>query len=257
MALNEFGTGWDDGDPGTYYIQNVATSLNQDGNGYWEYAQYAGGSLANGWFDDGFGTTRYFIGGQEANGVYEGTYYYTGLLGTGVYEGTYYFEGAVGSGVWNDLRYLNGSLFTGGLDGRAYTDGVYTADFIGWDGTTYWLAGERATDLNSEGTGWEVGTQAYYISGVATDLDSDGNGTWNGNTYVGGVVQAVIKNGWVDGIFYTDDVATGVLISSLPTQAQVQSGVTYGNGLTGTLQVGTAKAFNIGPMIGLPAFIQV
>ena len=35
--------------------------------------------------------------------------------------------------------------------------------------------------------GWVDGV--YYIDGAATDLDSSGNGTWNGTTYVGGVPQ--------------------------------------------------------------------
>lgn len=30
---------------------------------------------------------------------------------------------------------------------------------------------------------------AYYINGVATNLDSSGNGTWNGIFYIAGVPQ--------------------------------------------------------------------
>ncbi len=40
-----------------------------------------------------------------------------------------------------------------------------------------------STDLN----GWVNGV--YYINGTATELDSSGNGTWNGVTYVKGVPQ--------------------------------------------------------------------
>lgn len=35
--------------------------------------------------------------------------------------------------------------------------------------------------------GWVNGV--YYIEGVATELDSSGNGTWNGITYIAGVPQ--------------------------------------------------------------------
>jgi hypothetical protein len=34
-----------------------------------------------------------------------------------------------------------------------------------------------------------AGQWGYYIDGVVTELDNEGNGEWNGQTYVNGVVQ--------------------------------------------------------------------
>ena len=37
--------------------------------------------------------------------------------------------------------------------------------------------------------GMMAGQWGYYIDGVVTELDNEGNGEWNGQTYVNGVVQ--------------------------------------------------------------------
>jgi hypothetical protein len=40
--------------------------------------------------------------------------------------------------------------------------------------------------------GWCIGEMIYYLDGQATTLDINGTGTWNSQTYTGGVLKAVI-----------------------------------------------------------------
>jgi len=77
--------------------------------------------------------------------------------------------------------------------------GSQTADSLGfayrrvdWRGQSYDSnaaglgAGEVFVKKVSNFTGYWDPTQTYYISGIATTLDSSGSGTWNGDTYVNG-----------------------------------------------------------------------
>jgi len=46
----------------------------------------------------------------------------------------------------------------------------------------------RGRTILSVPQGWIDGV--YYIKGVATNLDSSGNGVWNGETYLNGIKQS-------------------------------------------------------------------
>ena len=177
---------------------------------YYQGYEYIGGeefwwSLANGMIE---GT--YYVNGvakpgldESGTGVSGGLRYSNGALLTGEFEGVQYIQGqlaATFTGVHNGLRYDNGALFNGvyaewdaGI-GDVIATGYYingqATDAWGWFMHSTGGTGEFEGLRYSEGallTGEFQGT--YYINGQATELDSSGNGTWNGQTYVNGVVQ--------------------------------------------------------------------
>jgi hypothetical protein len=173
-------------------------------------------------------TNSFFTGG------YNGTYYTLGIADT-TFTGTVYDYGNGES-----LFYVNGTALSGGSYGTHYTNGIPDS-FTGVDcdygtGESLFYIGGQQTSLDSYGNGdwngshyqngsiftdgYDYNNGVYYIGGQQTSLDSYGNGIWNSGIYsVGSLV--------------------GVALSLLPTTAQVQSGVTYGNGLTGTLATET------------------
>ena len=166
-----------------------------------------------------------------------GLQFLNGTTYTGAIAGTYYLSGAAttldssGTG-WDSnssVYYISGVATTLPESGTGwessnsvyYVSGVATTlpeSGTGWDSNSsvYYVSGV-ATTLPESGTGWDSNGGIYYIAGAATELDSSGNGTYNGQTYVNGVVQGGggdngggggIKNGWVDGVYYINDVAT-------------------------------------------------
>jgi hypothetical protein len=183
---------------GTYYEYGVAfTGLYDDGNGS---KYYRDGVLGTGLYDDGDGS-KYYKDGVLFTGLYNNgngsKYYVDGVLFTGFSDGTYYVEGSLANGVYEGVYYVDGSPGTGVYAGQYYVDGrLANGVYAG----IYYVDG-------SPGTGVYEGV--YYVDG------SPANGTYDGVIYVEGVG------------YYPS--------TSFPQPSQVLSGVSYGNGLTGTL----------------------
>jgi hypothetical protein len=154
---------------GIYYIDDVATTLDQNGNGWDTYSNgyYLGGTNMN--LDQngsGYDGAAYYNGSAQPTGWNDYYYYINNVEttldqnGTGSWGNLFYINSqqtsldTSGNGYWNSLMYSNGTLFSG------------------------YLQSNEDYSLN-----------AYYIEGVETTLNSSGNGTWNGQTYVNGVVQ--------------------------------------------------------------------
>jgi hypothetical protein len=232
-----------------YYIGGVLTTLDATGNGTWNGATYVNGAteVQNGWIDG-----VYYIN-DVATDLPES--------GSGFWNGSYYINGTAtsldqsGNGMWIGGPefgvYLNGVIT--GLDpaGNGVVDGQWYSGFTpnntitGWQSFSDWRGGPTE--------------YAYFILGQQTTLDQSGNGTWNGDNYVNGEVQVAL-NGWVDGVYYINNVATpldengdGFMEGLFYHEGELANGpVTFTNGS------GSAPpSINIGQLIGLPPFVQL
>jgi len=135
-------------------------------------------AYGDGFWNSGSGD-RLYDDGALANGLYGSPllYYVEGYPATGYYEATFYVSGnptsldSNGDGWWdsdNDSTsefYDNGYLFTGTYSGLFYVNGLLF------------------------GSGWYSGTGTWYHESVATTLDSNGDGNWDGSDWIGGVRQ--------------------------------------------------------------------
>jgi hypothetical protein len=72
-----------------------------------------------------------------------------------------------------------------------------------------WLGGEPDNNPFAGFTGWDEGTYAYYIDGVETTLDQDGNGDWNNYYYLGGYPQN-LYTGWDGASYYYEGFLTSL-----------------------------------------------
>jgi hypothetical protein len=231
MALDSNGTGWDDNDPGTFYLSGFATSLDQNGTGYWA-------GIGNGSYEDDF-----YVGGQQTfgaldqngNGTWNGLTYVNGQAqipdgwngsayylggnsttldqnGNGFWNGTYYLFGVAttldqnGNGFYNSLAYLLGSPANGGLNEIHYFNGFYDY-FTGYD-AGYWydvyaggsgygavyLNGNTAYGLDQNGTGYNYPFGYYINFTLAYGLDNTGSGYTEYNSdYVGFYKNGILK----------------------------------------------------------------
>jgi len=231
-----FGTGFYEG---TYYIVGAATDLPESGTGL---------------YDDGNGS-RYYVGGGLANGLYDSgngpRLYVDGLVATGVYGGNYYLDGVFGTGFYDDgvnRYYENGVAFTGLFDNgdgeKRYSDGILlTGTYDSGDGEKRYSDGVLLTGTYDDGNGEKRYSEGVLLTGV-----------FDGRYYVDGLPST----GSYDGGYYVDGNPY-YPASALPQPSQVQAGVSYGNGLTGTLADSNAPkpGVNLAQLLGLPPFIQL
>jgi hypothetical protein len=235
---------------------NIASTTNNGniyggtftGDGFSNQGNIYGGTFSGSGFNNGAGPIYggTFTGDNFINysGINGGTFSGSGFNNNGpIYGGTF-----SGSGVNN-----NGPIYGGTFGGEVFTGTGYLSYF-----GIYFIGGSQ-TPLDSNGNGYNNNDGSYYIGGVATTLDINGNGDWNGSHYqnggiftdgydynngiyyIGGQGTSLDSGGngsWNSG-FYSVGSLVGVALSLLPTASQVQSGVTYGNGLTGTLATET------------------
>jgi hypothetical protein len=98
--------------------------------------------------------------------------------GTGYCAGdnTFYIGGvpypglnSSGTGASGTQYFVNGLPYSGFLNNICYDNSFNTLGVVA-------------------GSGWCSGDDTYYIGGIATNLDSSGNGTYQGKYYLGGVV---------------------------------------------------------------------
>lgn len=214
------GTGWSSC-ASVYFLTGTSTTLNSNGDGYWSGTYYIGGqSTSLDGCGNGFWSNYYYIDGVIDNdglgySACDSTYYITGT-GTTLDSG--------GNGNWNNSYYIGGtqtsldSCGNGSWNSNYYTDGVQTAYYgygwsecaqiyyiygnpttlsssgTGWDSysNVYYVIYNNVptvTSLPQSGTGWDGTLSIYYVSGQETTLDSCGNGTWNGDYYIDGVLS--------------------------------------------------------------------
>jgi len=72
-----------------------------------------------------------------------------------------------------------------------------------------WIGGEPNNNQFLGFTGWDSGTYTYYINGVGTTLDQNGDGDWNNYYYEGGVLLN-LYNGWDGTNYYYEGVLTSL-----------------------------------------------
>ena len=189
-------TGWDSG-TNTYYINGVATTLNENGDGNWNGLFYLGGSL------------------------------FTGLDGM-----TYFIEGVAtplnedGDGWWNGFLYMGGVLFTGQNNGSYFKDGVLAHGWLSYDsGASYY----------------------YYIDGVQTYLDINGNGMYCNLYYEGGSLYTGGPNSGGNTLYWIDGVLAQGWLDTFGNYCYYIAGVQHGgldqNG-TGTSYVDSLYYYN-------------
>ena len=163
--LNSSGSGSD----GThYYISNIQTTLDSNGNGNW---------------DSGSGS-HYYIGGAQTTLNSSGT----GLWDNGNGSGSlFYLAGSVGTGGWNGTHYQYGNTDTyTGSDTDQYDSSTrmwYNGSWLngGYSGTHY-TSGQADTYTGNDydySYGYQ-GSQLYYRTGSVF------SGGWNGQHFTSG-----------------------------------------------------------------------
>lgn len=130
---------------------------------------------------------------------------------------------ATGSGDYSGLTYYNGDPaqgFYSSIPSSSYTN-------------TYFISGV-ATALDSSGNGYWGGW--YYVSATQTTLDASGNGSWNGAWYWGGVLSTELDasgtgyQGASYGMFSSGYYYLGGLTSLGSSGTGYWSGNTYASG---------------------------
>ena len=183
---------------GVYWINDVATTLNQYGTGFWNNKYYIGA------FETTLGQsgTGFWNGKMFANGNF-----FTGLAPYSTYT-IYWINGIAsslnnsGTGAWNGKYYIGGVETTLDQSGNGVS---YDAA----ERTPKYYIGGVGTTLNTLGKG--VWNNKYYIGGVETTLNSNGNGVWNNKYYIGGVETTLDQSGngiWSNSIYQNGTTVT-------------------------------------------------
>jgi hypothetical protein len=121
-------------------------------------------------------------------------------------------------------RYMvNGSPFSGVFANICYSDGFSTSDLN--NGTGICSSDGKYYANGALGIGYFNGV--YHVMGIATNLDSSGNGVWNDKLYVNGL----LFSGDYNGVYYLEGLATGLNTSGSGNWM----GVYYINGAATTL----------------------
>lgn len=202
------------------YSTSQCTPLDATGSGDYNGSTYYNGEQANGFFssipNSSYWNT-YFIWGSpttldsNGNGSWNGTYYLAGSVttldscGNGYYNGSYYVDGSVSSSAWSPCA------------------------------SQYIYNGSSQSGVDSSGNGYSSSSNAYFIAGTPTTLDSNGSGFWNNHAYSVGSLQ---PNGWNGYYWYINDVQTTLDSSGNGTW----NGITYSAGVAqiiGTKFVGS------------------
>ena len=248
-TLPESGTGWDSG---VYYLSGVETTLDSSGNGIWNNQPYWNGSKTN--LDGSYFSGANLAGADFSNVTNMQDANFTGAFLTGVdlsnvtsIIGVDFINVDLTNVNFGNVTNLTGVNFSGAnLTGKDFSN-VTNMDYANFDGA------------NLTGVTFPSGVSGYYgnvyfVSGQATELDSNGDGEWNGGTYIGGVLQGGgVKNGWITDTYWINDVATtldqngdGTWVGKLYENGSLFSGTKYSL----TFVAGVAQAEQIVTVIG-------
>lgn len=156
---------------GAYYIGGVQTDLPESGTGFWNGVYYTQGQETA--RADGYVAGRCYhqglanVGDIDASGTgycdSDGIFYISGVAYPGL--------GLDGSGVSGGIQYSCGQIVNGIFQGRCYSAGIDTEGVTNGTGycsfdSTYYLSGNPAPGLNSDGTGILASNGKYYVGGV-------------------------------------------------------------------------------------------
>jgi hypothetical protein len=99
-----------------------------------------------------------------------------------------------GSGSFSVVSGATGSTLTlSSLTNAADNGDVYRVVVSATGGATSVTSSNATLTVNPcAANGWCAGEMTYYLSGQATTLDINGSGTWNSQTYTGGVLKPII-----------------------------------------------------------------
>ncbi len=171
-----------------YYLGGQATTLDINGSGTWNSQTYTAGVLKSIITISSQPSNQAAVNGSASFSV-------SASVTNGATLSYQWQKQESGIGDFSNVSgATNATLVLSSLTSAADNGDVYRV-VVSATGGAASVTSSSATLIVDPcaANGWCVGESKYYLSGQATSLDENGSGTWNDQTYAGGILKSVIE----------------------------------------------------------------